>query len=62
MEFVLVTGRTHQIRIHMASIGHPLIGDKLYGDGEGEFDLTCKSVSFKNVINDRDYVVNAIID
>lgn len=31
MECRLETGRTHQIRVHMASIGHPLIGDPLYG-------------------------------
>lgn len=33
MQFRLETGRTHQIRVHMASIGHPLLGDVLYGSG-----------------------------
>jgi len=31
VEARLETGRTHQVRVHMASIGHPLIGDPVYG-------------------------------
>jgi 23S rRNA pseudouridine1911/1915/1917 synthase len=33
----ILTGRQHQIRVHMEAIGHPLVGDKLYGYDEGLF-------------------------
>ncbi len=36
LEIQLITGRTHQIRVHMSHIGHPLLGDDLYG---GQRDL-----------------------
>ncbi len=39
VEFELETGRTHQIRVHMASIGHPLLGDEVYGNGKSLWKL-----------------------
>ena len=36
VELEPVTGRTHQLRVHMSAIGHPIIGDALYGDEAGE--------------------------
>lgn len=34
MEFRILTGRTHQIRVHMKHLGHPIVCDPLYGDGK----------------------------
>ena len=39
VECKLETGRTHQIRVHLGSIGHPIYGDTLYGYGEEEEEL-----------------------
>lgn len=33
MQFLLETGRTHQIRVHCTQMGHPIVGDRLYGSG-----------------------------
>ena len=51
VECILETGRTHQIRVHMAYIGHPVSNDPLYGRGKStEFGqmLHSKSIKFKH--------------
>lgn len=52
----LITGRTHQIRVHMAYIGHPVIGDELYGicdEAIGRQALHAGLYSFKHPITDE---------
>lgn len=47
IECTLETGRTHQIRVHMASIGHPILGDSVYGPAKCPFRLQGQTLHAK---------------
>ena len=49
MQFKLETGRTHQIRVHMAHINHPLLGDDQYGRQKCKFNLTGQCLHAKTI-------------
>ena len=58
LEIKIDTGRTHQIRVHMAEIGHPVVGDMVYSNGKNEFGiegqmLHAKSLDFKHPITGK---------
>jgi len=58
LEIKIDTGRTHQIRVHMAEIGHPVIGDAIYSNGKNNFGvegqmLHAKSLEFKHPITGK---------
>jgi tRNA pseudouridine32 synthase/23S rRNA pseudouridine746 synthase/23S rRNA pseudouridine1911/1915/1917 synthase len=51
LEITLLTGRKHQIRVHLAGIGHPVLGDQKYGKGDrghSRLALHASSISFKH--------------
>ena len=45
----LETGRTHQIRVHLKYIGHPVLGDAVYGPKSNEFNLTSQVLHAKTI-------------
>ena len=47
IEARLETGRTHQIRVHMSHIGHPLLGDDVYGDGKNKYHFVGQALHAK---------------
>lgn len=49
VECILETGRTHQIRVHMASIGHSIVGDPLYGIKKEKFNLNGQLLHAKTI-------------
>ena len=64
LELKIDTGRTHQIRVHMAEIGHPVVGDMVYSNGKNEFGvegqmLHAKSLDFKHPITGKEMHVEA---
>ncbi len=63
-EFILHTGRTHQIRVHMAHLSHPLVDDFLYDDlacDDQSFCLHCKEIRFVHPYSEKTITVNCDI-
>ncbi len=62
LDLTLETGRTHQIRCHMSYLGHPLLGDDLYGGKRDLIDrqaLHCKSLRFIHPLSGKEIYVEA---
>lgn len=54
MQFHILTGRTHQIRVHMKHFGHPIACDELYGDGKPVFISSIKRKKFNLAKNEEE--------
>jgi 23S rRNA pseudouridine1911/1915/1917 synthase len=63
VEVRIETGRTHQIRVHMASLGHPVVGDSLYGaPGELRVPRAVKGIASKIPSLDRNFLHAAALE
>ena len=54
MRFHILTGRTHQIRVHMKHLGHPIVCDPVYGDGKPVFISSIKKKHYNLAKNELD--------
>lgn len=62
LRVVTLTGRTHQIRVHLAHIGHPLLGDTLYGGDDARIArqaLHCARMSFARISDGQTVTVDS---
>lgn len=58
----LETGRTHQIRVHFSHIGHPLLGDSLYGGNCNQITrqaLHCKTIYFAHPVTEKPMIIDS---
>lgn len=60
VDIKLDTGRTHQIRVHFQTLGHPLVGDKIYGEEDDRLYLHCYHLSFVNPHTNQKVIVEKI--
>lgn len=66
LDIKIDTGRTHQIRVHMSYVGHPVVGDMVYSNGKNEFGiegqmLHAKYLEFKHPVTGEELKLEAPI-
>ena len=64
LEVKIETGRTHQIRVHLAEIGYPIIGDEVYSNGKNVFNvkgqmLHAKRLEFNHPVTGKHMILEA---